>query len=477
MKKRWVVGAFVVGFAALFAACDGDVPVVDANGAYEFGDVTDLDRDSVGSSGSTWNGGEIPNADKIPESIAEIVFAEPPASFCFVNVDTIFAGESATWYYTSRSGKEETFFWVFPNGPDTSSTDTSVTITYPYGGQYSGKVIVKFKGDTSSVEIVCANVANVIGDPAPEVSSSSADSTVSSSSEEAEGSSSSEEQEGSSDSEGESSESSEGLTTSSSSEESVASSSSSEGALSSSQEITSSDAVSSSSVKPAESSSSKEPEVSSSSETPVASSSSVKPVESSSSEVVAPSSSSEKPVESSSSKEPEVSSSSEKPQESSSSEKPVESSSSEKPVESSSSEERQEESSSSEVPQQSSSSEEPAQSSSSKEPEVPSSSSEEQGGSSDSAGDVTFSNRDDVMELSEGSHTLVMNLSENWHGSTSGTCTLGCDALNNKEASVTVNGTTKKGYYITFSLPITSTINGYTLNVTVEGAAKCQVKW
>lgn len=368
MKKRWIAGALAVGFAAFFAACDGEVATIDVD-AYEIGDVTDLSSESAGNDPDSI-------ANQVPESISDIVFAVPPASFCFVNVDTIFAGDSATWFYTSRSGKEETFSWVFPEGPDSTSTEKSPTIVYPYGGQYSGKVIVKFKGDTTSVEIVCANVANVIGEPAPGVSSSSADSTVSSSSEESENSSSSEEgvdsssseiaqsssdeeQAGSSSSEGESSESSEGLTTSSSSEEtlesssseeSVASSSSSEEASSSSQEITSSDAVSSSSEKPAESSSSKEPEVSSSSET--VSSSSVKPEESSSSE---------KPVESSSSKEPEVSSSSEKPQESSSSEKPVESSSSEKPVESSSSEEQQEESSSSE--EQSSSSEEVSSSS------------------------------------------------------------------------------------------------------------------
>lgn len=375
MKKRWVVGAFVVGFAAFFAACDDGAPIVEGLDLYEIGEETDLSSESYGPGNSSGSG-------QIPESISDIVFAVPPASFCFVNVDTIFAGDSATWYYESRSGKEETFSWVFPEGPDSTSAEKSPTITYPYGGQYSGKVIVKFKDGSKDVEIECANVANVIGDPAPGVSSSSADSTVSSSSEEVAGSSSSEEQEGSSDSEGESSESSEGLTTSSSSEETLgsssseetaASSSSSEEVLSSSQEITSSDAVSSSSEKPAESSSSEKPTESSSSEKPVESSSSEKPVESSSSEVVAPSSSSEKPVESSSSKEPEVSSSSEKPQESSSSEKPVESSSSEKPVESSSSEEV--------AP--SSSSEKPVESSSSEEQQEESSSSEEQSSSSE----------------------------------------------------------------------------------------------
>lgn len=341
MKKRWVVGALAVGFAAFFAACDDGAPIVEGLDLYEIGEETDLSSESYGPGNSSGSG-------QIPESISDIVFAVPPASFCFVNVDTIFAGDSATWFYTSRSGKEETFSWVFPEGPDSTSTEKSPTIVYPYGGQYSGKVIVKFKDGSKDVEIECANVANVIGDPAPEVSSSSADSTVSSSSEEVAGSSSSEEQEGSSDSEDESSESSEGLTTSSSSEETAAFSSSSEEVLSSSQEITSSDAVSSSSEETAESSSSEKPTESSSSEKPVESSSSEKPVESSSSEVVAPSSSSEKPVESSSSKEPEVSSSSEKLVESSSSEKPVESSSSEEQQEeSSSSEEQQDESSSS----------------------------------------------------------------------------------------------------------------------------------
>ncbi len=374
MKKRWVVGAFAVGFAAFFAACDGDVATIDVD-AYEIGDVTDVSSASVADTGN------VPNSDQIPESISDIVFAEPPASFCFVNVDTISAGESATWFYTSRSGKEETFSWVFPEGPDTSSTEASVTITYPYGGQYSGKVVVKFKGDTTGVEIECANVANVIGDPAPEESSSS-DSTLSSSSEEVAGSSSSEEtassssdeeSAASSSGEGESSESSEGLTLSSSSEgESSASggeSSASEGSSSSeepaesssSEEVSSSSEepeVSSSSEKPVESSSSKEPEVSSSSEKTVESSSSEKLSSSSeavsSSSEVALSSSSEKPVESSSSEEGSSSSevesssseeSSSSVEESSSSEEV--SSSSEETVESSSSEEQQEESSSS----------------------------------------------------------------------------------------------------------------------------------
>ncbi len=80
------------------------------------------------------------------------------------------------------------------------------------------------------------------------------------------------------------------------------------------------------------------------------------------------------------------------------------------------------------------------------------------------------------ISLPAGSSTIIMNLPESWHNETTGTCTFSC----NIEGTIdgTVDGISLSGsYYATATIPITSTINGYALEVTLNAAGSCSVGW
>jgi hypothetical protein len=69
-----------------------------------------------------------------------------------------------------------------------------------------------------------------------------------------------------------------------------------------------------------------------------------------------------------------------------------------------------------------------------------------------------------------------MNLPSGWHNGTTGTCTFYCNADGN--ATGTVDGVALTiSYYGTATIPIASTINGYSLPVTLSIAATCGVNW
>jgi len=84
--------------------------------------------------------------------------------------------------------------------------------------------------------------------------------------------------------------------------------------------------------------------------------------------------------------------------------------------------------------------------------------------------------------------TIVMNLPETWHNGTVGTCTFACQV--NKDSggsgSGAISGTVDKvaiagSDYVTASIPITSTINGYALKLVVDvgtnAGVSCYVNW
>ncbi len=81
--------------------------------------------------------------------------------------------------------------------------------------------------------------------------------------------------------------------------------------------------------------------------------------------------------------------------------------------------------------------------------------------------------------LPAGDVIVSMNLPADWHNGTEGTCTFYCQTQANQGAiSGTVDGVPISGnYHTTVQIPITSTINGYALAVTLTNAATCGVNW
>jgi hypothetical protein len=81
------------------------------------------------------------------------------------------------------------------------------------------------------------------------------------------------------------------------------------------------------------------------------------------------------------------------------------------------------------------------------------------------------------ISLPAGSSTITMNLDATWHGGTAGSCNFSCNessgTLTGSVDGVALTGT----YYYTASIPITSTISGYSLPVVLSKASTCQVGW
>lgn len=94
-----------------------------------------------------------------------------------------------------------------------------------------------------------------------------------------------------------------------------------------------------------------------------------------------------------------------------------------------------------------------------------------------SAPEYEITEQAEKISLPAGSSTIVMNLPESWHnGTTTGTCSFSCQiegAIDGTVDGVAISGS----YYATVSIPITSTINGYALEVTLNAAGSCSVGW
>lgn len=85
--------------------------------------------------------------------------------------------------------------------------------------------------------------------------------------------------------------------------------------------------------------------------------------------------------------------------------------------------------------------------------------------------------QDDEVALPAGTSTVVMNLPEDWHVTTEGNCLFAC-AFGAEPGSGTVAGVAlKEDHYTTASIPVSMTIGGYELEVTLTGAASCEVQW
>jgi len=81
------------------------------------------------------------------------------------------------------------------------------------------------------------------------------------------------------------------------------------------------------------------------------------------------------------------------------------------------------------------------------------------------------------ISLPAGSSTITMNLDAGWHNGTTGTCNFSC---NESTGTLTgsVDGVAFTGsYYYTASIPITSTISGYSLPVILSKASTCKIGW
>lgn len=82
----------------------------------------------------------------------------------------------------------------------------------------------------------------------------------------------------------------------------------------------------------------------------------------------------------------------------------------------------------------------------------------------------------EAISLPAGSSTIIMNLPESWHNGTTGTCTFSCNIQGTIDG--TVDGVAlSDSYYASASIPITSTINGYALEVTLNAAGSCTIGW
>ncbi|MCF0223641.1 MAG: hypothetical protein HUK20_05175 [Fibrobacter sp.] len=94
-----------------------------------------------------------------------------------------------------------------------------------------------------------------------------------------------------------------------------------------------------------------------------------------------------------------------------------------------------------------------------------------------SSPDYMLDDQNKDIELPAGSSTLVMNLPDNWHNGTAGTCTFSCTDLTGA-GSGTVDGVKMMGAnYMTASIPIASTIGGNAIAVELSVAMTCKVGW
>ncbi len=94
-----------------------------------------------------------------------------------------------------------------------------------------------------------------------------------------------------------------------------------------------------------------------------------------------------------------------------------------------------------------------------------------------SSPDYLITSSTDEVALPAGTSTVVMNLPEDWHGSTEGNCTFSCN-FTSASGSGTVVGVALKGEWVaTASIPVSKTINGTEVEVTLTDAASCKVQW
>lgn len=93
-----------------------------------------------------------------------------------------------------------------------------------------------------------------------------------------------------------------------------------------------------------------------------------------------------------------------------------------------------------------------------------------------SAPEYEITEQNKAISLPAGSSTIIMNLPESWHNETTGTCSFSCNIQGTIDG--TVDGVALSGtYYASASIPITSTINGYALKVTLNAAGSCSIGW
>ena len=91
--------------------------------------------------------------------------------------------------------------------------------------------------------------------------------------------------------------------------------------------------------------------------------------------------------------------------------------------------------------------------------------------------DYELTEQNTSIELPAGKVTVTMNLPASWHnGETSGTCTFQCDGTN-QQITVKAGGVSGTNYSVQLKIPISSTINGYGLDVELSADAKCKVGW
>lgn len=91
--------------------------------------------------------------------------------------------------------------------------------------------------------------------------------------------------------------------------------------------------------------------------------------------------------------------------------------------------------------------------------------------------DYKLEDQNTAIILPAGVSTVVMNLPQDWHNTTIGTCSFSCSCATGS-CTATVDGVPLTGaYHMTGSIPITSTINGYGLPVELGQEMSCQVGW
>ena len=91
--------------------------------------------------------------------------------------------------------------------------------------------------------------------------------------------------------------------------------------------------------------------------------------------------------------------------------------------------------------------------------------------------DYELKEQNTSIDLPAGKVTVTMNLPASWHNNeTSGTCTFQCDGTN-QQITVKAGGVSGTNYSVQLKIPISSTINGYALDVELSGDAKCKVGW
>ena len=81
-----------------------------------------------------------------------------------------------------------------------------------------------------------------------------------------------------------------------------------------------------------------------------------------------------------------------------------------------------------------------------------------------------------VIDLPAGKATVTMDLPENRHYDTTGKCTFQCDGQY-QEIIVTADGVSGTGYAVMLPILVTSTINGYALDIELSAEPSCKVSW